>query len=132
MTTYASLHVMLPKQLHTDLKQAAKKNHVSITDFVKVALESAVKGHMPPESRLLREIRTLKRCTEMVNQTVLFVARVCMAYTPELSPEERELAHRRGERKFKSFEAALKKHLESLDWHFKEVKHEDTSHVATS
>jgi hypothetical protein len=128
MTPRRRLEARIPVALKTQLTTLARQQQVALTDLVEAALRQLLTA-TPPEpgvttqlTRVLRELRTLQRSQEVLEETLGLFINVYLSTTPEVPPDQEEAARRSGGRRY----ARFVKLLESKLAHTKGGPYDDT------
>jgi hypothetical protein len=113
MTPRLRIEARIPVALKAQLTALARQQQVALTDLVEAALRQLFPT-APPEpsvpaqlTRVLRELRTLRRGQEVLEETLGLFINVYLSTTPEVPPEQDEAARRNGGRRYARFVKVL-------------------------
>ena len=130
MTPRLRIEARIPVALKAQLTVLARQQQVALTDLVEAALRQLLPTAPPPEpsvpaqlTRMLRELRTLRRGQEVLEETLGLFINVYLSTTPEVPPEQDEAARRNGGRRY----ARFLKVLEGKLAHEKGAYHDDAA-----
>ena len=110
MTPRLRIEARIPVALKAQLTALARQQRVALTDLVEAALRQLFPTAPPPEpsvpaqlTRVLRELRTLRRGQEVLEETLGLFINVYLSTTPEVPPAQDEAARRSGGRRYAKF-----------------------------